>query len=145
MSLTQFLSYSLATIFVITLAWPLNVPLIALAYKVRLGPNPVPLDWTAYWLRSAFAALGLAALSLVLCGVGFLLVWLGLPELFVAPLVFMAYLPAAAWYVFWMFALDELLEGLSVLGIYLLLPGVPLFLLGLFTGLLRSPFGGSLR
>jgi len=114
-----------------TLFWPLTVPLAALAYKVRLGPAPVPLEPAAYWTRSAFAALGLAFLALVVAGLDNLL-WLGdFPAKLVHVVVLLAYIPAAVWFLTVIFALEDLGQGLSVLTIWIFLPGLVLGLMSL--------------
>ena len=48
--------------------------------------------------------------------------------------LFMVYLPTAAWFVFWMFALEDLLQALSLYLLYVLLAGLPLLLLGRLIG-----------
>jgi hypothetical protein len=114
-----------------TLFWPLTVPLAALAYKVRLGPAPVPLETAAYWTRSAFAALGLAVMALVLAGADNLLVESGIPPGVVHTVLLMAYVPAAVWFLTVIFVLEDLGEGLGVLVIWIFLPGLVLGLLNL--------------
>src|SRR5467141_791533 len=69
----SFFSWTLTVTAVVTLFWPLNIPLAALAYKVRLGDQPMPLEPRPFWLRSTFAALGLALASLVALGLTFAL------------------------------------------------------------------------
>jgi hypothetical protein len=130
--LYRFFSQALAVLATITLAVPLSVPLAALAYKVRLGPKPVPFEPKPFWLRSAGAALGLALFTGVALGLERVLVaGVEFPAGPVHLVLFMAYLPAGVWLMFWMYALDDLIEGLGVFLIYLLVPGLPLFLLGL--------------
>ena len=46
----------------------------------------------------------------------------------------MAYLPAAVWYLFWMFAMEDMFESLSVFLLYILLSGLPLLLIGRWFG-----------
>src|SRR5207249_2606 len=67
-------SWALAVVFLVTVIWPLNVPLLALAYKVRHGGGPLPLEPGSFWLRTTFAALGLFLMTWVLVGLNFLLV-----------------------------------------------------------------------
>jgi hypothetical protein len=121
-----FFRWVLVTIVTVTLFWPVNVPLAALAYKVRNGPKPIPLETQAFWVRSTFAALGLCLLALFLVGVDAGLVAAGVPAGIVHLILFMLYLPAAVWFVFWIFALDDGLEALSLLVIYVFLPGLVL-------------------
>jgi len=120
----------------VTLVWPLNIPLVALAYKVRHGSAPIPLEPASFWLRSTFAALGLCGLSLVLVGLVYALVRrAGMPPEILDLILLMAYVPAAAWFFFWMFALEDMFQGLSVFLLYILLPALPVLLAGRFTGL----------
>ena len=135
MPLFNFVSWCLLTIGVVTLIWPLNIPLLALAYKVRLGYRAVPLAKAAFWWRSTFGSLGLAGMTLVLMGVLYALVDGAdfKPEQ-VQLVLLMAYLPAAVWYLFWMYAMEDMLESLSVFLLYILLSGLPLLLIGRWFG-----------
>jgi hypothetical protein len=131
-----FFSWSLAVVLLVTLAWPPNILLLALAYKIALGGQKIDMEPREFWTRSAVAALGLAFLSLVLLGLVYYLV--GLTELqagIVHLVLFMAYLPLAVWFVFWMYALEDLLQGLSVFSLYILLPVLPLLAVGRLVGL----------
>ena len=79
MELFAFFRWVLVITVTTTLFWPLTVPLAALAYKMRLGPAPVPMPTSAFWTRSAFAALGLAVMALALAGLDYLLAQGGFP------------------------------------------------------------------
>jgi hypothetical protein len=128
--------WALALIVLVTLFWPLTIPLAALAYKVRLGSQPIPLETSSFWLRSTFASLGLAVLSGVALGLEVLLKgWFELPPVLVHLTLLALYVPVAVWFLFWMYALEDLLEALSLFGIYVLLPGLPLVIIGWLTGL----------
>ena len=130
MDLFAFFRIILLAVIVVTAVWPVNVPLMALAYKVRLGTQPVPLEPGEFWTRAAFAALGLALLSAVTLGLNYVLVVMaGVPAEPVPLVLFLLYLPAAAAYLFWMFALEEPFEALSLCVLYLFLPGIPLLLI----------------
>jgi hypothetical protein len=130
--LFAFFRWVLVIIVTTTLFWPLTVPLAALAYKVRLGPQPVPMDTTAYWTRSAFAALGLAIMAVVLTGLDFLLIaGGGMPAGVVHFALLLLYAPLAVWFLTVMFALEDLLQGLSVFMIWVFLPGLVLGALSL--------------
>ena len=123
-------SLILAIIATIALAWPVNILLAALAYKVRLGNAPMPLEPTPFWLRSTFTGLGLAVLMGLLLGVGYLLTaWAEYPAGPVNLVLLMAFLPAGVWLVFWMYELEDMMQGLSVFTLFLLIPGIPLLLL----------------
>ena len=69
MSAYFFFAWALTLIGLVTCPWPLTVPLAALAYKVRLGNRPVPMETSELWLRSAFAALGLALIAAAFAGI----------------------------------------------------------------------------
>src|SRR5262249_43345013 len=126
---------ALVVIGAVTLLWPLNVPLAALAYKIRLGRGPNPLEDEGFWWRCTFAALGLAGLSAVTLGLIYLLdKGAELPPGLVHLLVFLAYVPVAAWYLFWMFAMDDIWQSLNLFLVYILLPAGPIWLIGRMTG-----------
>jgi len=121
--------WGLIVVVSITALFPLNVPLAALAYKVRLGPRPVPLEPAAFWGRAALAALALAGMSVVLVVLDLVLVAADIPAGVVHLGLLMLYIPPAVWVLFRVFALEDALEGLSLFLIYVLLPGLPLLLL----------------
>src|SRR5262249_52734062 len=107
--------------------WPVSVPLAALAYRVRLGPARVPFETSAFWARSTFAGLGLCVMSLVLVGLDYVAsARFGLPAGPVHLTLLMVYVPAAVWFLFVMFALEDLLQGLGLLVLFIFLPGLPL-------------------
>jgi hypothetical protein len=128
-----FVSWALALIAAITLLLPLSIPLLALAYKVRHGGKPIDMEPQEFWTRSTYAALGLAGLTLLLLGLLYLIL-----EIIdfkdarraVQLALLMAYIPAGAAYLFWVFALEDFFQGLSVFAVYLLLPALPVLLLG---------------
>jgi hypothetical protein len=125
-----FLAWSLVLIHGVAVLWPLNVAFMALAFKVQNGPAPLPLEGGEFWTRSTFAALGLAVLSLILIGLAYLFVGtLELPGGPVHLVLLLLYLPLAVACVFWLFALDDVLQALSIFGIYVLLPGTVLLVL----------------
>ena len=135
MGLFLFVSWCLGVIAVVTLAWPLNIPLVALAYKVRLGYRPIPLERSAFWWRSTFASLGLAGITLVLLGLVYALVaGAELRPDQVELVLLLAYLPAAVWFLFWIYAMEDMLEALGVFLLYVFLPGLPLLLIGWLAG-----------
>jgi hypothetical protein len=109
---------------------PLNIPLAALAYKVQLGYKPVPMEPVAFWMRSTGVALGLTAICAAVMGMDYWLVKsLELPAGFVHAAVLLAYLPAGVWLVVWLFGMEELMEAVSVFGIYLAIPCLVLTLM----------------
>jgi hypothetical protein len=134
-NLFAFLGWVVAVLCAVTLAWPLNVPLMAFAYKVRRGGEPLDLEGSELWTRSALAAAGPAAMSAVLLLLAYALVQGA--ELPLGPtlvVLLLAYLPAAVGYVSWCWGYDEFVDGLGLFLIYLLLPGLPLLLVGWLAG-----------
>jgi hypothetical protein len=121
--LFEFLRYVVAWTATIAVLWPLNVPLAGLAFKIRNGARPIDMESFELWTRSTFASLGLAVLAIVMVGLDWYLAFeMDFPPGPVHAMVFMAFLPAAAWYFFVMFALEDLGQGLSVVMLYLYLP-----------------------
>jgi hypothetical protein len=132
-ALFNFVGWIVVALAAIAVLWPLNIPLMALAYKVRHGAKAIPLETQEFWLRSTFAALSVALLTLVFLGSCYLLiVGAELEEAKggVELLLLMGYVPVAVVLLTWIFALEDLLEALSLFAIYVLLPGLPLFLIG---------------
>lgn len=120
----------LAVLLTVTVAWPLNVPLMALAFKIRQGQAAVPFETRAFWLRSTFAALGLAVLSLLLVGLDHALT--AGAEIPAGPthlILLIAYLPVAVWYLFVLFAMEDMVPALGVFMLYIFLPGLLLLLI----------------
>jgi hypothetical protein len=137
-NLFAYLGWVVAVVCAVTLAWPLNVPLMAFAYKVRRGSEPLDMEARELWTRSALAAAGPAAMSLVLLLLAYGLVQgAELPRGPTLVVLLLAYLPAAVAYVTWCWGYDEFVDGLGLFLVYLLLPGLPLLLVGWLTGLGR--------
>jgi hypothetical protein len=86
-----------------------------------------------FWLRSTFAALGLALMSGLLLVLNAYLV-----DSFresVGPIhlvLLMTLVPASALYLFWMYAFEDFFQALSLLVVYLIMTGIPLLLLDRF-------------
>ena len=51
MELFQFLRGTLAWMASITLLWPINVPLLALAFKIRQGAKEIDMERDEFWKR----------------------------------------------------------------------------------------------
>jgi hypothetical protein len=137
--LFAFLGWVVAVVCAVTLAWPLNVPLMALAYKVRRGSEPLDVEGSELWTRSALASAGPAGMSLVLLLLAYALVQgAELPRGATVVVLFLAYLPAAVSYVTWCWGYDEFVDGLGLFLVYVLLPGLPLLLIGWPAGLWRT-------
>src|SRR2546430_523892 len=135
MEFFAFFRHLLIILIAISLYWPLNVPLAALAYKVRLGAEPVPLPPVTFWVRSTVAALGMAVLSLSLLGSDTFLTYIGLPPGPVHLAMSVVYLPLGAAWMHKAFLLEDAWEGLSTLLLFVFIPGLVLVLI-------RLAFGG---
>jgi hypothetical protein len=131
MEFFEFFRQLLILLITVSLYWPLSIPLAALAYKLRLGGKPIPLSTTAYWVRSGFAALGMAVLCVSLMGSDQVCTLIGLPPGPVHVLMFMVYIPLGSLWMFKIFALEDGWEGLSTLLLYACVPGLFLVLLKL--------------
>src|SRR5579884_3381831 len=66
--LFTFVAWVAVLIAAVTVIWPLNVPLLALAVKVRRGAEPTGYEPSELWWRCALGSLGLAVLTLILLG-----------------------------------------------------------------------------
>jgi hypothetical protein len=118
----------------IALLWPFNIPLAALAYKIRNGPNKNPLKPKEYWVRSGAAAFAVAIITLVALGLDYFLAESDFPPGPIHLVVFMAYVPAAMYALFVFFALEDLMQALSVFVIYIYLPVLVLYVLNAMIG-----------
>ncbi|MGF1580695.1 MAG: hypothetical protein ACFCD0_15135 [Gemmataceae bacterium] len=103
---------------------PINIPLAALAYRIQIGTQEMEFETDALWWRSTGMSLGLAVISFFVMYVDFFLTETGIPVGMIHVGLVLLYLPACVWYSFWIFAFDELYEGLSLFVIYLLIPGL---------------------
>ena len=131
MDLFGFVSWIVVLILAVTLCWPINIPLMALAYRVRKGRQQLSIEAKELWTRCIFAALALAVLSAVMLGLLYTLIkTVGLPAGPVQFTLLIAYLPAAIGLLFWILALEDLLQASNVLLLYVLIPGLPVLLAG---------------
>jgi len=130
-----FLRGTLAWTATVAILWPFNILLAALAYKIRLGPNKNPLKPKEYWVRSGAVATVVAAITLVALVLDYVLAEeMDFPAGPVHLVVFMAYVPAAVWAIFVFFALEDLMQALSVFVIYIYLPVLVLYVLNEIIG-----------
>ena len=138
MDLFSFTAWMLLTVVVVTIVWPLNNPLMALAIKVRRANQPIGYEPAELWWRCTFGALGLAVLALIVCGLSYGLIEememkaVQGPVHLVLLLIFIA---AGIPYLFWMLGLDDMVEAAGIYVLYVFLPGLPLFALGWLLGL----------
>jgi hypothetical protein len=118
----------------ISLYFPLNVPLAALAYRLRLGRKAMPLSRVGLWVRSTLAALGMGVLCISLMGFDRFLVDAELKPGPVHLVMFLAFVPLGTWWMSRIFALNDMVEGLSTLLLYVFIPGLVLVIVKLTTG-----------
>ena len=112
MDLYGFVSWSLVIVAAVTLIWPVNIPLVALAYRVHLGRQPSLMETRELWLRSTLGALGLCGLSLVM--IGLIYVGVEIAQVTAGPVqltLFVAYLAAAVGFLFWVLALEDMVKA----------------------------------
>ena len=125
--------------------WPLNVPMLALAFKIQTGAKRLPFNREQLWWRSTFAALFLGLTAIAFTVLDYLLVAAAeFPAGPVHLVAFAGFVPVAAWILFVMFAHSELFEGLGLFVIYIYLPTFVLFvvnqLLGIWNPLLNYAY-----
>jgi hypothetical protein len=134
-----FTSWCLVLVTAVSLLWPLNALFLALAYRVRQGTTPVGMETYEFWWRCIVAALGLGVLALCLLGLDYMLVHTReLPQGPVQVILVLLYLPASIGFLFWILALEDMLQATSVFFLYILLPGLPLLLIGRLAGVWES-------
>jgi hypothetical protein len=138
MELYEFLRGTLAWTATIACLWPINVPWIALAFKVQQGSRPIDMENDEYWWRSIWASLVLALITAGFVFVDYLLAdGAQFPPGPIHLIVYVAYVPVAVWILTLFFAMDDLLHGLSLFMIYLYLPTFVLFALNTALGWLN--------
>lgn len=140
MGLFAFFTRVLLIFVLVGIAWPLNIPLAALACKIYHGRRKIDLETGAFWWRSTFASLGLAGVCLAMIVLNYITVrGMGIPSGPVHLSLLMAYIAYGAWFMFLMYALEDMVQGLGVFLAYVLIPGLPLLFLGwIFPRLLPS-------
>jgi hypothetical protein len=142
MELYNFLRDTLAWTATIACLWPLNAPWLALAFKIQNGAKPIDMENDEYWTRSVVTSLVIGLIT-----AGFILIdwvlagWAELPAGPVHLIVYVGYVPLCVWVLTLFFAMDDLLNGLSLFIIYLYMPTLELlvlnWLLGFWTPLLN--------
>lgn len=127
---------------VVAAAWPLNIPMLALAFKVQTGARPLPMDSEQLWWRSIFGALFLGLATIVFVVLDYVMTdWAEFPPGPIHLIIFAGFVAVAAWLLFVMFAHDDLFEGLSLFIIYIYLPVFVLYLFNRATGLFNPVLG----
>lgn len=135
MELYLFVRDTLGWTVTIAVIWPFNIPLAALAYKIRQGPNPVGMPKKELWLRSAGCSFVVMLVTLVMVAVDYVLAErVGFPAGVIHVIVFMAYVSAAAGIFMVFFAMEDFFQGLGMFVTYVYLPVLVLFLLNAMIG-----------
>jgi hypothetical protein len=134
--LYKFFWGALAWIATVAVLWPVNAIPLALAYKIQNGAKALTDEqWEELGYRSLFGSGMLALLT-----VGFIVLDYVLIDVTDFPpgpihlVIFMGYLPAAAYVMVISFAYADLFEGLGLFVIYIGLPVFVLFLLNALFG-----------
>lgn len=137
MELYEFFRGAFAWMASIACLWPINIPMLALAQRIREGPleEERRMEGEELWPRSAFGSLGLAATAVAFLFLDwFLAVWSGVPSGMVHLMTLIAFVSAGTWVLSFFFAFEEMLEGLGLFSLYLLLPIFVLWPLNYFVG-----------
>ena len=134
----------LAWIVTIACLWPLNVPILAFAFRASCGPKPPAMETSEFWTRATVASLAFGLLTLGFVVIDSLLAHgMGFPAGPVHLLILGSLLPVGMWLCFVMFALDDLGQGMTILVMYLMMPIFVLYpvnaLFGLWDPLLAWP------
>ena len=142
MDLFHFCSWALVVLITVAVAWPLNIPLLYLACKVRRGGQPLDYEPGDFWWRCVCGTLGLALFGLVCVGIAYAVNVGG--ELdranwgIIHLVLLLLFIPGGVAFLWWILALEDLLEGLQVFLLYVLIPAAPVLLVGWLTGLWRT-------
>jgi hypothetical protein len=134
-----FASWCFTVVVLVTIAWPLNAFFLALAVKISKGRSKLDLSLSELMWRSLGGSLGLALASLVALGIAYgLVVGAEVPAGMVHIGLLFLFVLVAIGFLVWILAVDDLGQTLSIFLLYVLLPGLPLLLLGRFFGLWAS-------
>src|SRR5262249_50092432 len=99
--------------------WPINVPMLALAFRIQTGTKRLPLTTEQLWWRSIFGASVVGLVTLLIMFVDYSLAdWVGIPAGPVPLVLFGGYVPGASWILFLFFAHAELSDGLGLFVLY---------------------------
>src|SRR5262245_30440383 len=117
--------------------FPLNVPMLYFAYRIREGrvvDEDTRMENDELWKRSALGAAVLAAMMVAFVFADVVLArWGELPAGITHFVLFLAYVAAGAYVVMYFFAYDDYFQGLGQLTLYL---AIPIFVLWALTALL---------
>ena len=139
MELYNFMRSALAWTATIACLWPINIPLLFAAYRIREGRVPegddTRVDNEDLWPRCALNALLVALLAAAWIFVDLVAAdWLALPPGLVHFVVFPLFIASGAFLLAQFFGYEDPFIGLSILMIYLYLPILVLALLNTLIG-----------
>ena len=130
MELYNFFRGTLAWSATIACLWPVNAFLLAFALKIQHGAKPIDMENDEYWTRSFVTSLVLGLVTAAFIFVDHMLAdWADLPAGAIHMIVYAGYVPCAVWILTLFFAMDDLLNGLSLFVIYVYLPVLVVLLL----------------
>jgi len=135
-----FVRECLAWIASVACLFPVSIPLLYLAYRIREGGATVDdenrMENDELWKRSAIASAVLAAATLAFLFADVVLAkWAEVSAGIVHFVLFLLYFPAAAFIVMVVFAYDDYFAGLSQLTIFLAVPIAVLFVINALLGI----------
>jgi hypothetical protein len=141
--LFTFANWVLVTVFAVTILWPINIPLLVLAFRVRLGTAKLPYDEPReLWWRAGLGATGLFVLTLVFVVLAYTInegaELTGDTRGAVHLTLLLLYIPAAAGWLFWCFAFEDPGPALAVFLLYVALPAPVLLLIGWLFGVWKG-------
>jgi hypothetical protein len=139
MEFYSFLRGSLAWIASWVLLYPLYVPALFYAHRIREGPVPeddeTRMDNGEVWTRSFLGALVIWLLTVACLFADLILAdWLALPAGIIHMVILIVFFGAAAFLLMQFFAYDDYFFGLSLLSLSLFLPILVLFIANSLVG-----------
>ncbi len=136
MDIYSFAGWCFTLMVLVTIAWPVNTLFLALAVKISKGSKPLGMSAGELFWRSLGGSFGVALASLICLGIAYgLIVSAEVPAGMVhIGLIFVLVL-ASIGFLLWILATDDLGLTLSIFLLYVLVPGLPLLLVGRFLGL----------
>src|ERR1700722_15038706 len=127
MDLFEFCRSNLAWMTTVAVLWPLNIPMAALAYKIRQGHRPIAMESNEFWWRCVFASLILGFMTVGFIWLDYWMTDADFPAGPVHMVVLLGYIASACWLYFVFFALEDFFQALSMVLIYLYLPVIVLY------------------
>jgi hypothetical protein len=121
------------------IAFVVNTLLVALAFKVDRGYEPLPFELGEFAWRSALAGLGLTGANLAGLFAARVLLYFGLGPTYAAILSIVIQFPLSAAAIYWFFALEEGVESIPIIIIYMVLSWILLFVVLYYLPAMMAP------